>query len=145
MDACFLDQVFLNSIYCLALSLCQHYVIFLLRKACVTLLNMGADVDSTDNNSRTPLMWAAKRKNLQCAQVLLEFKAFVGLQDTDGDSALHVACGQGHAAMVTLLLDSGASLMLRNERQNACLEVAAKAGASDVAMAIVKHKRLVQC
>ncbi|XP_078375252.1 uncharacterized protein LOC144658662 isoform X2 [Oculina patagonica] len=114
------------------------------RKACVTLLNMGADVDSTDNNSRTPLMWAAKRKNLQCAQVLLEFKAFVGLQDTDGDSALHVACGQGHAAMVTLLLDSGASLMLRNERQNACLEVAAKAGASDVAMAIVKHKRWVE-
>ena len=104
---------------------------------------MGAEVDSTDNNSRTPLMWAVKRNKLQCAQVLLDFNASVDLQDSDGDSALLVACGQGHADMVSLFLDRGASLTLRNKRENACLEVAAKTGAPGVAMAIVKHKRLV--
>ena len=86
-------------------------------------------------------MWSVKKDSLQCAKLLLDFKASVDLQDTDGDCALHVACGQGHAAMVRLLLDRGASLTLCNKRGNGCLEIAAKAGSSDVAMAIVKHKR----
>jgi len=113
------------------------------RKACETLLKLGAEVDSKDNNSRTALMWSVKNNNLQCAKILLDFKASVDLQDTDGDSALHVACGQGHAAIVRLLLDRGASLTLCNKRGNGCLEIAAKAGSSDVAMTIVTHKRYV--
>ena len=88
-------------------------------------------------------MWSVRKNNLQCAKILLDFKASVDLQDTDGDSALHVACGQGHAAIVRLLLDCGASLLLCNKRGNGCLEIAAKSGSSDVAMTIVKHKRLV--
>jgi len=113
------------------------------RKACETLLKLGAEVDSVDNNSRTALMWSAQKNNLQCAQILLDFKASVDLQDTDGNNALHVACGQGHAAMVRLLLDRGASLTRCNNRGNGCLEIAAKAGSSDVAIAIVRHKRYV--
>ena len=103
---------------------------------------MGADVDSRDNNHRTPLMWAAKRNQLKCAEILFDFKASPGLQDIGGYSALHVACVQGHAAFVSLLLDRGASLMLCNKQEFACLEVAAKAGSDDVAITIVKHKRL---
>ena len=103
---------------------------------------MGADVDSRDNNHRTPLMWAAKRNQLKCAEILFDFKASPDLQDIGGDSALHVACAQGHAAFVTLLLDRGASLTLCNKQEFACLEVAAKAGSNDAVMAIAKHKRL---
>ena len=87
-------------------------------------------------------MWSVKRNHLQCAQILLDFKASIDLQDTHGDSALHMACGLGHAAIMRLLLDRGASLKLRNKRKYACLEIAAKAGSSDAAMAIAKHKRL---
>ena len=86
-------------------------------------------------------MWSVKKDSLECAKLLLDFNASVDLQDTDGDCALHVACGQGHAPMVRLLLDRGASLTLCNKRGNGCLEIAAKAGSSDVAMAIVKDKR----
>ena len=89
-------------------------------------------------------MWSVRNNNLQCAKTLLDFKASLDLQDTDGDSALHVACGQGHAAIVRLLMDCGASLLLRNKGGNVCLEIAAKAGSSNVAMTIVKHKRLVE-
>ena len=103
---------------------------------------MGADVDSRDNNHRTPLMWAAKRNQLKCAEILFDFKASLDLQDIGGHSALHVACAQGHAAFVSLLLDRGASLTLCNKQEFACLEVAAKAGSCDVAITIVKHKRL---
>ena len=88
-------------------------------------------------------MWSVQKNNLQCAKILLDFKASVDFRDTEGDSALHVACGQGHAAIVRLLLDCGASLMLCNKGGNGCLEIAAKGGSSDVAMTIVKHKRLV--
>ena len=104
---------------------------------------MGAEVDSRDNNYRTPLIWSVKGNNLKCAQILLDNKASVDLQDADEDSALHVACGLGHADITSLLLDRGASLTLLNKREHTCLEVAAKAGSSDVAMTIVKHRRLV--
>ena len=103
---------------------------------------MGAEVDSKDNKFRTPLMWAAKGNHLKCAEVLLNFKASADLQDIGGDSALHVACGQGHPAVVSLLLEHGASSTLSNKQGFACLEIAAKAGSSDAAMALVKHKRL---
>ena len=73
---------------------------------------MGAEVESRDNNSRTALMWSVKRNHLQCAQILLDFKASIDLQDTDGDSALHMACGLSHATIMRLLLDHGASLTL---------------------------------
>ena len=104
---------------------------------------MGAEVNSLDNLHQTPLMWSVKKNQVKCAEVLLDFKASVDLQDTDGDSALHMACGKCYPAIVGLLLDRGASLTLVNGRGHDCLEVAAKAGASDVAMTIVKHKRLV--
>ena len=106
-------------------------------------MNMGAEIDSLDNLHQTPLMWSVKRNQVKCAEVLLDFKASIDLQDTDGDSALHMACGKSHPATVSLLLDRGASLTLVNGRGHDCLEVAAKAGASDVAMTVVKHKRLV--
>lgn len=104
---------------------------------------MGAEVDSRDNNSQTALMWSVKRNHLQCVQILLDFKASIDLQDTNGDSALHMACGLSHATVLSLLLDRGASLTLRNKREYACLEIARKAGSSDAAMVIAKHKRLV--
>ena len=88
-------------------------------------------------------MWSVRNNNLQCVKTLLDFKASLDLQDTDGDSALHVACGQGHAAIVRLLLDCGANMLLCNKGGKCCLEIAAKTGSSDVAMTIVKHKRLV--
>lgn len=87
-------------------------------------------------------MWAAMKNQPKCAEVLLDFKASLDLQDTKGDSALHLACFGGHAAIVTLLMDRGASLTLRNKQQLTCIEIATKAGSFDVAMAIVNHERL---
>ena len=120
----------------------KTFLFVLRRKSCLTLLNMGADVDSRDNKNQTPLMWAAMKNQPKCAEVLLDFKASLDLQDTKGDSALHLACFGGHAAIVTLLMDRGASLTLRNKEELTCIEIAAKAGSFDVAMVIVNHERL---
>ena len=126
-------------------SVCKYRIVSLCnRKSCQVLLNMGAEVDSRDNKFRTPLMWASQGNHTKCANVLLDFKASVDVQDVGGDTALHVACGQSHPAIVTLLLDHRASLALRNKRGLACLEVAAKAGSCDAAMAIAKHERLAE-
>ena len=87
-------------------------------------------------------MLAANNNQFKCVEVLLEFKASPNLQDTHGNSALLLACAQGHGAIVNLLMDHGASLTLNNNQDFDCLELAAKAGSCDVVMAIVNHKRL---
>ena len=59
----------------------------------------------------------------------------------EGDSALHIACSQGHVNIVNMLLDNGASLAICNTHGLTCLEVAVRTGNSEVAMALVKHPR----
>ena len=106
---------------------------------------MGAEINCRDNNFQTPLMLSVKGNHAKCAELLLDHKASADLWDNDGDSALHMACGQGRGAIVELLLDRGASVVLLNNRDHACLETAAKAGSCEVAMVFVKHKRSIFC
>lgn len=112
-----------------------------LRKVCYTLLKLGADANSTDNNRWTPLMWASKLGWVKSCQELLEMQASPDDVNTDGDTALHIACKQGHVSIVNLLLESGASLNACNTQSLTCLEAAVRAGNGEVAMAMVKHPR----
>lgn len=86
-------------------------------------------------------MWTAKLGWAKCCQELLEKQTSLDDVNMEGDSALHIACGQGHVNIVNLLLDSGASLTICNNHGLTCLEVAVRAGNGEVAMALVKHSR----
>lgn len=112
-----------------------------LRKPCYILLKLGADSSSKDNNHWTPLMWASKLGREKACQELLNVHVSVDDVNMDGDTALHVACRQGHVGIVNLLLTNGASLNARNMQSLTCLETAAQAGNGDVALAMVKHPR----
>ena len=61
--------------------------------------------------------------------------------NSEGDTALHIACKQGHIGIVNLLMENGASLTVCNTQGLTCLEVAVRTGNSDVAMAMVKNSR----
>src|SRR3989338_3003983 len=50
------------------------------------------------------------------ALLLLDAGACMAATDSSGDSALHLACRQGHSAVATLLLSRGASLYVENDR-----------------------------
>ena len=86
-------------------------------------------------------MWASKLGREKSCQELLDVQASVDDVNMDGDTALHIACRQGHVSIVNLLLENGASLNVCNFLSLTCLETAAQAGNSEVALTMVKHPR----
>lgn len=86
-------------------------------------------------------MWASKLGWVKSCQALLDMQASPDDVNMDGDTALHIACRQGHVSIVNLLLENGASLNVCNTQSLTCLEAAVRAGNSEVAMAMVKHQR----
>lgn len=86
-------------------------------------------------------MWASKLGREKACRELLNVHASVDDVNMDGDTALHVACRQGHVGIVNLLLTNGASLDVRNTQSVTCLETAAQSGNDEVALAMVKHPR----
>ena len=86
-------------------------------------------------------MWASKLGWGKSCQKLLEKQVSMDDVNMEGDSALHIACRQGHVNIVNMLLDNGASLAICNTHSLTCLEVAVRAGNSKVALALVKHAR----
>ncbi len=79
---------------------------------------------------RTPLMYAAWEGRDAVVARLLALGADVGLTDTDGNSAAHVACVEDNPSVLTLLFDAGASLNARTVKGSTPLMVAAFNGAT---------------
>jgi acyl-CoA-binding protein/Tfp pilus assembly protein PilF len=74
-------------------------------KHVVELVDSGAfDVDHSDGERRTPLIWAADRNHPDMCKALLERGADVNAQDDEGQTALHYAAMCGHIEIVRVLL-----------------------------------------
>lgn len=54
----------------------------------IMLLENGADPDATDHFESTPLHRAAAKGNLKMVQILLQHKASVNIQDSEGNTPL---------------------------------------------------------
>jgi TonB family protein len=77
--------------------------------------------------------WAAAGQTDAVRKRLAERdKVVVDAPDEAGWTALMHAAGAGHAAMVGLLLDAGASVALRNRAQETALHLAAQQGSTEV-------------
>jgi ankyrin repeat protein len=79
------------------------------------LIKAGADLEATDDNGRTPLIWAAMQGAQSGVAVsdfmvkaLLDAKAKVDARDNIGRMALHYAAEQGYDGIVAALLQAGA-------------------------------------
>jgi len=64
------------------------------------------DINQTDENRMTMLMWACDRGNLELVQYLVNKKADLNMQDADGQTCLHYAASCEHANIVKLLLSN---------------------------------------
>ncbi|KAK0626170.1 hypothetical protein B0T14DRAFT_423288, partial [Immersiella caudata] len=74
------------------------------------LLDAGATVDIKDDDSQTPLSWAAENGHEAVVRVLLDAGATVDIKDGYGRTPLWWAAGKGHEAVVRVLLDAGATV-----------------------------------
>lgn len=78
------------------------------------LLQRGADVNSTNNDTRTPLHLAAASNCSAVVSLLLDNGAVVNCKYKDGNTPLHLCAANAHQAIVPLLLAKRADKSLRN-------------------------------
>ena len=83
---------------------------FGLTEAMTALLKNEYDLDSKDNNGRTPLSWAAEKGHETVVKQLLEKGAKLESKDNNGRTPLLLAAENGHGTVAKQLLKKGAKL-----------------------------------
>lgn len=78
------------------------------------LIAHGYDINATDSEHRTALLWAINIGNVKTAQRLIEAGAEVNLADRAGRAPLSRAAGRGYFDIVTLLMTAGADPNLQD-------------------------------
>ena len=68
------------------------------------LIQLGADVNVTDNEGATPLIRASKKGNQDIVELLVENEADIHAKDFKGKTALHFASENGHLTTVEFLI-----------------------------------------
>ena len=93
------------------------------------LIENGADVNVTDVNGNTPLIFIInKTGHLEITQRLLGKGAAVNTQNRTGETALMYAAWRGHADIVRLLLNNRADATLKNGQGETALTLAESKG-----------------
>ena len=115
------------------------------RKTCEFLISKGADVSAKCINNTTPLHLAVTVGSLETVVVLMNpfLPSTLEEKDGDGNTPLHLACRYNRLDVLQFLLDRGADVTARNERNMTCIDVAIEWEAEDVAKTLVKHQRYV--
>ena len=113
------------------------------RKTCQVLILKGADVTTKEASSSTALHLAAKAGSLKTVKVLLQCLLPSTLEERDRgqNTPLHIACRHNHVDVVQFLLDEGADVTARNDRNMTCLDIAIEWEFAEVAKTLVKHHR----
>jgi palmitoyltransferase ZDHHC13/17 len=83
-------------------------------------LRWGVDVDTPDDDGRTPLHWAAYKGYADAARLLLVLDARHGLPDREGCTPLHWAAIKGNGEACTVLVQGGASHSLAARDVTGC-------------------------
>lgn len=88
----------------------------------------------------TPLLWAAKRGNKDFVErLLLRWGIDVNFQNNKNNpTALHYASGNGHEAVVRLLIENGADVNARYEGNYTVLHTAAITGHETVVQLLIE-------
>nr|XP_019939442.1 PREDICTED: ankyrin repeat and SOCS box protein 5-like [Paralichthys olivaceus] len=98
------------------------------RSQCVeSLLTHGADPDYEVSHLGSPLYMSCLHQHTACSKILLHRGANVNV-GRGGDGPLHAAVRQDDADQVSLLLDYGADVNLRDSNNQRALELAPQGG-----------------
>jgi ankyrin repeat protein len=76
----------------------------------IELILKKIDVNSKDDDGRTPLHWAALYGHTDIVRIFLDNRADPTVTDSDGENPLHLAAIYGHTDIVKELIEAGAEL-----------------------------------
>ena len=112
------------------------------REVVKLLLEEGAELESKDNDHRTPLSWASANGHEAVVKLLLEQGAELESKDNEGRTPLLRAAERGHKAAVMLLIEKGAELESKSSNDQTPLSWAAESGHEAVVRLLEKGANL---
>lgn len=80
------------------------------------LINLGHDVNATDQSGKTPLHCACLNENLEIVELLLQKDANPNVEDSDLNTPLHLACKAGFVSIIQALLTHHADVNIRDRK-----------------------------
>ncbi|VDP77989.1 unnamed protein product [Echinostoma caproni] len=95
------------------------------------LIEHGANLFAQDKNAKSVIYLSAECNSLDVLRMILlndKAKKLINVPNIYGNTALHVAAKLGHLEVVKTLLDNGANLLAKNERERLAFHYAAKKG-----------------
>ncbi len=109
-----------------------------------SLFECGAEMDSRDNNGRTPLFFAAATDKVEAVNFLCEVMDSQGIElgqpDRRGDTPLHAAACNGATSSVLLLLQYGTPPDVRNSKGLRPIDLAARRGHTAVEKVLKEYE-----
>ena len=110
------------------------------RAAVRTLLSQHVDVDGSQGDGTTAMHWAAFRDDLEMAKMLVQAGANVRATTREGDiTPLFMACKNGSAPMVELLINAGADVNGVKSNGTTPLMEAAASGSAEAVKVLLDH------
>src|SRR5581483_6245871 len=109
-------------------------------KAVRALIAQKADVNGAQGDGSTALHWAAQKDDVELAKVLLDAKAKLDATTRIGAATpLFMACRNGNAAVIDLLIKAGADANGPDDHGTTPLMMAAAAGNPEAVKVLVDH------
>ena len=102
------------------------------------LLDVGVDPEAKDELGNNYLHIAAQFNQ---SSIVMNFrdKGAIDSQNSDGDTAIHIACRLAHQDTVFALIQKNAKVDLQNNRGETALHIAAKFGAKEMVKGLVDY------
>ncbi|NIP93152.1 MAG: hypothetical protein GWO24_06725, partial [Akkermansiaceae bacterium] len=103
------------------------------------LLESGAEVDGSQVDGMTALLWAAYHDDLEMGRLLVKARADVNQANRYGVRPLSLACQNGNAGFAALLLEAGADPNATLAGGETALMTAARTGVADVVKVLLER------